>query len=66
MNVRIQPRRPLQPDVGQRLAAQPDQSPRDSDQQHFPERIEHKSLPPIDRRRNKSTQNGIEKKRHRH
>src|SRR5205823_7799788 len=53
-------------DVGQPLSAQPNQSPRDSDQQHFPHRVEHKSLPPIDRRRNKSTQNSVEKKRHRH
>src|SRR6266496_3891530 len=41
-------------------------SPRNSDQQHFPDRVEHKSLFQVDRRRNKSTDNGIEKKRHRH
>src|SRR6266576_1593794 len=37
-------RRPLQPHVGQSLPAQPDQSPRNSDQQHFANRIEDKML----------------------
>jgi len=59
-------RRPLQPDIGQCLAAQSDQSPRNPDQQHFPHRVEHKSLFQVDRRRNKSTDNGVENKRHRH
>ena len=52
--------------VRRALAAQPDQTPRNSNQQHFANRVEDKSLLQIDRRRNKSTENGVEKKRHRH
>src|SRR5204862_2254327 len=41
-------RRPLQPDVGQSLTAQPEQSPRNSDQQHFANRVKDKSPLQID------------------
>ena len=50
----------------QSRAAQPDQSPRNSDQQHFANRVKDKSPLQIDRHRNKSTEKGVEKKRHRH
>src|SRR5436190_19409471 len=58
--------RPLQPGVGQCLAAQPDQSPRNCDQQHFANRVKDKSPLQIDGHTNQGTEKGVEKKRHRH
>src|SRR3954470_18601835 len=57
--------RPLQSDVGQSFAAQQNQSAPDADQQHFNNCIQDKPLLQIDRHLNKSTENRIEKERHR-
>src|SRR5512132_2892398 len=57
--------RPFQSDVGQSLAAQQYQSAPNADQQHFDNCIKNKPLLQIDRHLNKSTEESIEKERHR-
>src|SRR5882672_2742383 len=57
--------RPFQPDVGQSLAAQQNQSASNADQQHFNNCIQDKPLLQIDRHLNKSTESRIEEERHR-